>query len=211
MTSWLIGMRAMRSSSASKRASSSAAGAHSIARPHSTASRPAEQSPVKQQPLRLLEADPVRPQRRRRHAPHARRRIADLRLVLDHQQIGAQRHVGAAGDAEAVDLADDRLVGVKQAHEAAHVAAHHLVVDRSGPTAGPGRGCAAIASGIERRARGASVVAARPTALHALGDCDEVVAAAEARAVAGERDDVDLRVEVGALDARRRARAASRA
>ena len=40
-------------------------------------------------------------------------------------------------------------------------------------------------------------------ALHlALGRRDEVVAAAEALAVAGERDHVDLRVEVGPLDAR---------
>ena len=81
-----------------------------------------------EQPLGLLEADAVGPDRGRRDAPHARGRVADLGAVLDHQQVRAQRHVGAAGDAEAVDLADDRLVAVEQAHEAADVPRHHLVV-----------------------------------------------------------------------------------
>ena len=46
MTSWLIGIRAIRSSRSSKRWSSSAAGAASVASPHSTAVVPSMLSPV---------------------------------------------------------------------------------------------------------------------------------------------------------------------
>ena len=51
ITSWLIGMRAMRSRRISKRASSSSRGGASVARPHATASRPFRQSPVKSRRL----------------------------------------------------------------------------------------------------------------------------------------------------------------
>ena len=46
ITSWLIGIRATRSSSASKRSSSSAAGGASVASPHSSACAPVSESPV---------------------------------------------------------------------------------------------------------------------------------------------------------------------
>ena len=52
------------------------------------------------------------------------------------------------------------------------------------------------------RGRGATrVLVARRSLAHPLALDDQVVAAAEARAVAGQRDHVDLGVEVGALDA----------
>jgi hypothetical protein len=53
ITSWLVGNRATRSSSSSKRWSRSAAGAASTARPHSTASLPEIESPVSSRRLAL--------------------------------------------------------------------------------------------------------------------------------------------------------------
>ena len=161
MTSWLTGSRAIRSSRDSKRSSSSAAGAASAARPHSAAVVPSIESPVSSS--RLARAGPTRNAQsaRRRDAPDARRRIADLRLVLDDDQVRAERHVGAAGDAVAVHLADHRLVGVEQAHEAAQVAAHHLVVDDRVPGA-----LRVVVAGldhrVERRARAAPPDSRRP-------------------------------------------------
>ena len=92
------------------------------------------------------------------------------------------------------------LSAVEQAHEAADVAAHHRVVDhrvpgRAGSWLPP---CTAGSSG-EPGGRLRCRTASRPAA---FGARDEIVAAAEPLAVAGERDDVDLRIEVGALDAR---------
>ena len=133
-------MRAIRSSRISVRSSSSLAGGASIARPHSTASAPDRRVAGEQQPLGPLSADAVRPQRGRRRAPDARRRVADLGVLGDHEQVRAERHVGAARDAEAVHLADDRLAAVEQAHEAADVAAHHRVVDHRVPRARRDRG-----------------------------------------------------------------------
>ena len=108
-----------------------------------------------QQPLGALGADAVRPQRGRRRAPHARRRVADLGLVLDHEQVRAERHVGAAGDAEAVHHADDGLARVEEAHEAADVAAHHRVVDHRVPGAARGRGWRPITRGSSGEPSGA--------------------------------------------------------
>jgi hypothetical protein len=139
---------------------------------------PVDQVAGEEQPLGALVADAEGPQRGGRHAPDAGRRIADARVVCDHEQVGAERHVGAAGHAEAMHLADHRLVRVEQAHEAAQVAAHHLPVEDRIP-----------------RLRGVVVGELL------LGELDQVVPAAEALAGAGQRDDVHGRVEVGALDA----------
>lgn len=58
MMSWFTGMRAMRSTSASVRASSSARGGASSASPHSAASLPDKQSPVNRR--RLARCGPSR-------------------------------------------------------------------------------------------------------------------------------------------------------
>ena len=58
MTSWLIGIRPIRSSRASKRSSSSAPGATSEASPHSAAVVPSIESPVRSR--RLARAGPTR-------------------------------------------------------------------------------------------------------------------------------------------------------
>ncbi len=153
-----------------------------------------------QQPLGAGGADAVGPERRRRHAPDPGRRVADLALVLGHDQVRAQRHVGAAGDAVAVHLADHRLVGVEQAHEAAHVAAHHLEVGDRVPGA-VGVVVARLDHRIQWRALRRSGVG-DPLHLPLRGG-HQVIAAAEAGAVPGQRDHVHLGVEVGALDAGR--------
>jgi hypothetical protein len=44
----------------------------------------------------------------------SRGRVADASRVLDDQHVGTQRHVGAAGDTEAMDLAQHWLVAVEQ-------------------------------------------------------------------------------------------------
>ena len=134
-----------------------------------------------------------------------------LGVVRGHQQVGAERHVGPAGDAEAVHLAEHRLLGVEQAHEAADVPPHHLEVDDRVP--GPVR---VVVRGHDRRINAASQCRPRPRfasgrdrvratapTICPFRRCDEVVAAAEPGPVPGERDRVHLRVEVGALDARR--------
>ena len=58
MTSWLTGRRATRSTSDSKAASSSAAGAASVASPHSAASVPLSESPVRSR--RFARPAPIR-------------------------------------------------------------------------------------------------------------------------------------------------------
>ncbi len=55
-------------------------------------------------------------------------------------------------------------------------------------------------AGWRRRAAGAPILRALEPAL-ALGALDQVIAAAEPLAVAGQQQDVDRWVEVGALDA----------
>jgi hypothetical protein len=77
-----------------------------------------------------------------------------------------------------VHLADNRLVTVEKAHEAADVAAHELVVEHRVP--GPG-----------------GIVILRLV----LGVLDQVVAAAEPLAGARQRDHVHVAVEVRALHA----------
>ncbi len=151
-----------------------------------------------QQALGPHRPQPRRPQRRRRRAPDARRRVADLGVGADHEQVRAERHVGAAGDAVAVDLADHRLLGVEERHEAAHVAPHELEVGDRVPVR-LRRVVGADHRRVERRAgRRAEPL---PQVAHvALGRGDQVVAAAEPRAVTGEGDRMDLRVEVRPLD-----------
>ena len=153
-----------------------------------------------QQPLGPHRADPGRPQRRRRRAPDTRRRVADLGVVGDHQQVGAERHVGAAGDAVAVHLAEHRLLGVKEAHEAAHVAPHELEVGDRIPVrlrhvVGADR------RRVERRAR-RRLHPLQPAHI-ALGRSNKVVATAEARPVAGQRDRMNPRIEIRPLHAGR--------
>jgi hypothetical protein len=140
--------------------------------------RAVDQVAGEQQPLGALVAHPERPQRRGRHAPDAGGRVADARVVGDHQQVGAERHVGAARDAEAVHLADDGLVRIEQAHEAAQVAAHHLPVDHRVPR-------------LRRVVVGDLL----------LCELDQVVAPAEALPGPCQRDHVHRAVEVGLLDA----------
>jgi hypothetical protein len=136
-------------------------------------------------------------------------RKAHTDVVGDDQQVAAERHVGAAGDAEAVHLAHHRLVGVEEAHEAAHVARHHLVVDHRIPHAA-GIVIATRHARIERRpcrrevprraslgARGLRVRA------HPLGAGHQVVPAAEPLAVPRQRDHVHGGIEIRALDALR--------
>src|SRR5918997_2666578 len=132
-----------------------------------------------EQALGTLVAGAERPQRRGGNAPDAGRRVADAGVVGDHEQIGAERHVGAARDAEAVHLADHGLVRAEQAHETAQVAAHHLPVHDRVPRLG---------RVVVRQRAG-------------LGELDQVVAAAEPLARARERDHVDGGVEVGLLHA----------
>ena len=104
-----------------------------------------------QQALGALRAQARRPQRRRRRAPDARGRVADLGVVGDHQQVAAQREVGPAGDAEAVDLADHRRRALEQRHERADVARHHRVVDHRVP-----RAARVVVGGHDRRDPAAS-------------------------------------------------------
>src|SRR5262249_27956949 len=77
------------------------------------------------QALGALRAQSVGPHRRRRRAPDPGRRIADLGIGGDDQQVAAQRHVRPPADAEAVHLADHRLGAVKKGHESADMSAHH--------------------------------------------------------------------------------------
>ena len=145
-------------------------------------------------------ADPIRPECAGRHSPDPSGRVADLRPVLDHQQVGAESHVGAARDAVAVHLADGRLVRAEQAHEAAQVAAHHLVVDHRVPGA-----LGVVVRRHHRRINGGTrrdIALSELVGHPALSRGDEVVAAAEPAPVPGERDGVHLRVQVAALDAR---------
>src|SRR5262249_9859867 len=161
---------------------------------------PVDRVAGEQQALGAGRADAKSPERARRHTPDPRGRVADLRPVLDDQQVGAKRHVRAAGDAVAVHLRDRRLVGVKQAHEATQVAAHHLVVGDRVPGA-----LRVVVSGLDHRVEGRSGgrLGVRDPLEVPLSRGDEVVAAAEPRAVAGQGDHVDLRVEVRTLNAGR--------
>ena len=69
--------------------SSSAAGTASEASPHSTARRAVERVAGQQQALGALEAEPVDPHRRRRRAPHARRRVADAAVLGADDQVAS--------------------------------------------------------------------------------------------------------------------------
>jgi hypothetical protein len=169
----------MRCTSTSVRSSSSSAGADST--PGPTRRPPARQAVAgEQQPLGALVAEAVRPQAGGRHAPDAGRRVADLAVVGGDDLVGVQGDVGAAGDAEAVQLDHRRLVGVQQRGEALGEAAHHRVVEHRVPR--PGR---VVVGGLHRRvddgARGA-VGARAGVGEGVLGVDAEVVAAAEALA-----------------------------
>jgi hypothetical protein len=135
-----------------------------------------------QQALGLFQPDAMKPQRSRRRTPDPRRRITDLGVVGDHQQVRAQRHVGAAGHAVAMDLAHHRFLAVKQTHETAHVAAHHGVVDGRVP-GGVRHVILHLHARIERRACRSRRVGFAD--LQRLGAFDQIVAAAETRAVSG--------------------------
>ena len=67
--------------------------------------------------LGLFRAEPVDPHGRGRAAPDARRHVADLCILGHHDHVAAQGDVGAAGDGEAVHLAERGLVGAPQTHE----------------------------------------------------------------------------------------------
>ena len=169
----------MRSTSASKRSSSSAAGGASIARPHSSASAPVDQVAREQQPLGALGADAVRPQRGGRRRPTRGR--AGSRC--------ARRRRSPAGPSRAPcrcrrprrSRAPCRPRACPQWNRLMKPRTLRLIIASrpSGPRARAGRGSAIVR----------------------LGALDEVVAAAEALAVAGQRDHVDGRVEVRALHA----------
>ena len=123
--------------------------------------------------------------------------VADLGVRGDHQEVAAERHVRATGHAEAVDLAHDGRGAVEQRHEAADVAAHHPEVDHRIP------GARRVVVGGDggwrgRRTRRPQIWLIRGVT-HPLGRVDEVIAAAEALAVAREQDHLDRGVEVGVL------------
>ena len=155
-----------------------------------------EQVAGEEQPLGALRPDAVRPQCGGGYAPHPRRRVADPRVLGDDEEVRAERHVGPAGHAEAVHLADHGLVRVEERHEAADVAAHHRVVDRRIP--GARRVVVSqLHERVQRRPLGRAGVG---DALHApLGARHQVVAAAEPLPVAGQRDHVHPRIQVGPL------------
>jgi hypothetical protein len=99
-----------------------------------------------------------------------------------------------------VDLADDRRRGLEERHEGLDVARHHGVVDQRVP--GPARVVVGgHDGGIQRRAGGRR--RGRVSPAEPLGRVDEVIAAAEALAVARQQDHVHVGIEVGALHARR--------
>ena len=128
IAAWLWGSSATRRASARPAASSSSAGTASEASPHSTARRAVDRVAGEQQALGALQAEAVHPHRRRRRAPHARRRVADAAVLGADDEVRAQREVGAAGDAVAVDLGDDRLGRAPQRHVGVDEAAHGRVV-----------------------------------------------------------------------------------
>src|SRR5215207_4084667 len=178
ITSWLTGASAIRCTSASNRSSSSAAGGASTASPHSCAVRPSIRSPVNRS--RLARWSPTR----NAHSaevgtPQTRAGGYPMRAssAITSRSAHSAMSVPPATQ-NPCTLADDRLVRVEQAHEAAQVPAHHLPVHHRVP-----------------RLLGVVIGRLRLGVLH------EVVPAAEALAVAGQRDHVHGRVEVRLLDA----------
>ena len=141
--------------------------------------RPVDLVAGEQHALGLLGAQPIDPHGRRRAAPDARGHVADLRLVLHHDDVAAQRNVGTAGDRIAVHLAHDRPVAAPQAHEELGVAHHEGVVLHWVP-------------------HGDVVGGMTFLRLRVIG---EIVARAEAGAVACEHDDMHAAICIGALDA----------
>jgi hypothetical protein len=124
-------------------------------------------------------------------APHARRRIPDLGPLLDHDQVATQGQISSSTYAEAVNLADDRLLTVEQTHESSDVSVHHGVVDHRVPdftrvvivplhvqveTCSVKRGVARFGGRL-------------------LGEFDQIVSAAESGTAALERDDVNGWIE----------------
>ena len=189
----------MRSTSRSVRSSRSFGSGASMAHPHSAACAPVMQSPVNRQPFGALVAEPVRPQARRRDAPHPRGRITDLGVGGGDHLVGVQRDVGAAGHAVAVDLDHRRLVGVHQAGEPPHEPAHHLVVDHRIP-----RLIREVVDGLGFTVQHGALIGAAPAGrAGAIGVGAQVEARAETLAAAGDQDDVHVGIEVGALHQRR--------
>ena len=134
MCSWLAGSSATRRHSAHRRVVElGPAGWHSLARPHSTARAPVERVAGQQQALGALEPEAVGPHRGRRRAPDAGRRIADAAVLGADDQVAAQGEVGAAADAEAVHLGDDRLGRAPQGHVGVDEARHHRQVGHRVP------------------------------------------------------------------------------
>jgi len=70
--------------------------------------------------LGLGQPEAVDPHRAQVAAPHSRVGRADLGILGRNDEIGAERHVGPATDAPAVDLRNDRLRAGPQAHEVGH-------------------------------------------------------------------------------------------
>src|SRR5262249_19248266 len=87
----------------------------------------------KQQTLRPFRTNTKCPQRTCRHSPNSRRRISDRRIIRDDYQVRTECEVCTACHAEAMNLAYDRLVRMKETHKAPYVAAHHGVVDHRIP------------------------------------------------------------------------------
>ena len=135
-------------------------------------------SPVSSRRLARSGAEPVDPHRGRRRAPHAGRRVADAAVLGAHDQVGAQREVGAAADAEAVDLGDHRPRRAPQPHVGADVAGHHPVVGDRVPRL------------------------PRLGLLHRLRAPPDVVAGAERAAGAAQPHDADLGVLLGPVERR---------
>ncbi len=135
MWSWLAGTCAMRCANASAKVVELGLG-HGLRREAPLdGGAPVDGVAGQQQPLRALEPDAVHPHRGRGRAPHPRRRVADAAVLGADDQVGAQREVGAAADAEAVHLRDHRLGRAPQRHVGGDVARHQLVVDDRVPGA----------------------------------------------------------------------------
>ena len=135
----------------------------------------------------------MRPHPRGGHTPHARRWVADARVVGADDLIGVERDVGAAGDREPVQFRDGGFVGVEQAREAAVEAAHHLVVDHRIPGA-----VRVVVAGLHHRVEhGAGGVRAIAWRLGVLGEDRQVVPTAESLTPPRHHDDVHTGVEVG--------------
>ena len=135
----------------------------------------------KKHALGPFRSQPVDPHRRGRTTPDPHRHVADLRVLGHHDHVCAQRDVRAAGDREAVHLAQHRPVAAPQRHEQFRVAHHEGVILHRVPRHFLGHRVA-VAAGC-------------------LGVVGEIVSGAEGASGAGKHDHVHARLVVCAGNA----------